>query len=118
MANTSEKVTSRLRRKKHIRKTVRGTSERPRLCVFRSGLHIYGQLIDDDRGHTLVSASSLQLGLDNGGNREGAKAVGAALAERALAANIDAVVFDRDGFRYHGRIAALADGAREGGLRF
>ena len=118
MANTSVKVTSRLRRKKHIRKNVRGTLERPRLCVFRSGLHIYGQLVDDESGRTLVSASSLQMGIDNGGNREGAKAVGAALAERAIAASIQSVVFDRNVFRYHGRIAALAYGAREGGLQF
>jgi large subunit ribosomal protein L18 len=113
---TNKKHSSRLRRKKHIRKIVHGTAERPRLTVFRSAKHIYAQVIDDDAGKTIASASSLKA--DNGGNKDGAKAVGAALAEKALAAKVEQVVFDRNGYLYHGRVAALADGAREAGLKF
>ena len=111
----------RQRRKKHIRKIVRGTPERPRLCVFRSATHIYVQLIDDVNGKTLASASSAGLELPEGAkgsNREGAKAVGKALAEKALANQLKSVVFDRNGYLYHGRVAALADAAREAGLTF
>jgi large subunit ribosomal protein L18 len=111
----------RQRRKKHIRKIVRGTPERPRLCVFRSATHIYVQLIDDVNGKTLASASSAGLELPEGArgsNREGAKAVGKAVAEKALANQLKSVVFDRNGYLYHGRIAALADAAREAGLKF
>lgn len=112
---------ARQRRKKHIKKVVRGTAERPRLCVFRSAGHIYAQIIDDVNGRTVASASSSGLELPEGAkgsNREGAKAVGKAVAEKALANQLKSVVFDRNGYLYHGRIAALADGAREAGLTF
>jgi len=120
MSRSSERVAGRIRRKKHIRKTVFGTPERPRLCVFKSGKHIYAQIIDDEAGHTVASASSVlkDLAGATGGNKDGAKAVGALIAKRALEANVTQVVFDRNGFKYHGRIAALADAAREGGLQF
>jgi large subunit ribosomal protein L18 len=121
MPNTSNKVKARFRRKKHIRKTISGNEIRPRLCVFRSLNHIYAQVIDDETGTTLISASSLKLTLPegaSGGNREGAKAVGRALGEAARAKNIEKVVFDRNGYLYHGRVAALADAAREAGLQF
>lgn len=108
---------ARHRRKKHIRKVVNGTAERPRLCIFRSAKHIYAQLIDDENHRTIASASSQKLDA-TGGNREGAKAVGTAIAEAAKEANITTVVFDRNGFLYHGRVAALADAAREAGLNF
>ena len=110
---------ARIRRHVRVRKNISGTAERPRLNVFRSAKHIYAQVIDDTKGVTLVSASSMDKGFDaNGGNIEGAKAVGKAVAEKALAAGIKAVVFDRGGYVYHGRVAALAEGAREGGLEF
>jgi len=122
MSNTSQKVLGRLRRKKHIRKTIVGSAERPRLCIFRSGKHIYAQIIDDEAGHTLAAASSLSPELRggdvDGGNKEGAVAVGKLIGARALEASISSVVFDRNGFRYHGRVAALADAAREAGLQF
>lgn len=117
MGRTNPKLRARLRRKRHIRKTISGTADRPRLSVFRSAKHIYAQIIDDVSGRTICAASS--LGVDvKGGNREGATAVGKALAEKAKAADVQTVVFDRNGFRYHGRVAALADAAREGGLKF
>ena len=122
MSHTSQKVLGRLRRKKHIRKSIVGSRLRPRLCVFRSGKHIYAQIVDDDAGHTLASASSLSPelrdGALDGGNKEGAVAVGKLIGVKALEANITSVVFDRNGFRYHGRVAALADAAREAGLQF
>ena len=118
MARMNPKLKARRRRKGHIRKMLSGTAERPRLSVFRSARHIYAQLIDDVAGCTLVSASSLGREDVAGGNREGAKLVGADLAKKALDAKVDTVVFDRNGFRYHGRVAALADAAREGGLKF
>ena len=122
MAKTSPGQRGRLRRKKHIRKVVRGTTARPRLTVFRSARHIYAQIVDDVTGTTLASASSLEpalrTGSTGGGNKDAATAVGTLLAERAVAAEINAVVFDRNGFLYHGRIAALADAARKGGLTF
>lgn len=105
-------------RHERIRKKIAGTANRPRLAVYRSLRHISAQIIDDATGHTLVAASSLEKGLDTKGNRDGAKAVGVALAERAKAKGISGVVFDRGGFRFHGRIASLAEGAREGGLEF
>jgi len=109
----------RLRRHKRVRGKVSGTTERPRLNVFRSGNNIYAQVIDDTTGNTLVSASSLEKGFEgNGGNVEAAKKVGQALAQRAKDKGIGAVVFDRGGYLYHGRVKALADGAREGGLEF
>ena len=119
MAKTNPRHVGRIRRKRHIRKKVHGTPERPRLCVFRSAKHIYVQIIDDEQGHTLASASSLEKAFeDKGSNREGAKAIGKLIAERAKAANVSQVVFDRNGYLYHGRIAALADAAREAGLDF
>ena len=108
----------RISRHDRLRKKLSGTAERPRLAVFRSLKHIYAQLIDDTQGHTLAAASSQDEGHTGGGNVEGAKAVGARLAERAKAAGIESVVFDRGGFAYHGRVASLAEGAREGGLNF
>ncbi|MGH1505731.1 MAG: 50S ribosomal protein L18 [Acidimicrobiales bacterium] len=110
---------SRDRRKIRIRKKVAGTAERPRLAVFRSNKHISAQMIDDASGTTLVTASTYEADLrDGSGTIEGAKAVGARLAERAKAEGINAAVFDRGGNRYHGRVAALADSAREAGLEF
>ncbi len=101
-----------------IRKKVRGTSERPRLAVYRSTKHIYVQVIDDDKGATLVSASSLEKDLkgNNSGNIDGAKAIGKAIAERAIKEGINQVVYDRGGYIYHGRVKALLDATREAGL--
>ena len=113
-----------IRRRKHVRvrKKIAGTSSRPRLCVFRSNTNIYAQIIDDEAGKTLVSASTLdkevKASIENGSNKEGAAAVGKQIAERALAANINEVVFDRGGYIFHGRVAALAEAAREAGLKF
>ena len=121
MAYTAKKRRQdRVRRHHRIRKTMRGTAERPRLAVFRSNKHISAQVIDDLTGVTLVAASTTEKELRdaNNGNAEAAGKCGALLAERAKAAGIDTVVFDRGGFRYHGRVAALADAAREGGLKF
>ena len=117
MAKTNPKTQARLRRKKHIRKSVRGTTERPRLSVFRSAKHIYAQVIDDSTGTTIASASSLKIDA-SGGNKDGARLVGEEVAKKALEAKIDTVVFDRNGYLYHGRVAALADAAREAGLKF
>jgi large subunit ribosomal protein L18 len=105
------------RRRFHIRKTVTGTAERPRLTVRRSLKHIYAQIIDDATGRTLAASSSVRLNVA-GQNIDGAKAVGKDLAEKAKSASIETVCFDRGGRRYHGRVKALADAAREGGLRF
>jgi large subunit ribosomal protein L18 len=117
--STARRV-SRLRRHNRLRKRVTGTPERPRLVVQRTSRHIHVQVIDDTVGHTLVSASTMDAGLRNADGDKSALArqVGALVAERAKAAGIAAVVFDRGGNRYAGRIAALADGAREGGLDF
>lgn len=101
-----------------IRKTLHGTAERPRLAVFRSQKHIYAQVIDDTVGHTLAAASTAEKALKATDTVEGAKAVGKALAERAKKAGVSRVVFDRGGFRYHGMVASLAEGAREAGLEF
>lgn len=110
---------ARTRRHARVRKKVSGTSECPRLNVFRSLKHIYAQIIDDTTGNTLVSASSVEKGFEgNGGNKEAAKKVGAMIAERAKAKGITEVVFDRGGYVYHGRVKELAEGAREGGLQF
>ena len=103
---------------KRIREKLAGTTERPRLNVFRSLNHIYAQVIDDQNGETLVSASTLALKAKTGGNIAAAKEIGKAIAEKAAAKGIKKVVFDRGGFLYHGRIKALADAAREGGLEF
>ena len=108
----------RVRKHKRVRAKISGTSDRPRLVVFRSNKHIEAQIIDDVKGVTLVSASSVQLKLENGGNIEGAKVVGAKIAELAKAKKISNVVFDRGGYIFHGRVAALANAAREGGLKF
>src|SRR5579863_4725860 len=101
-----------------IREKLSGTTERPRLNVFRSLNHLYAQVIDDQKGETLVSASTLALKLKTGGNVAAAKEIGKAIAEKATAKGIKKVVFDRGGFRYDGRIKSLADAAREGGLEF
>lgn len=112
----------RERRHKRIRKKVHGTSERPRLCVYKSLNHIYAQIIDDSKGHTIVSASTLDKELrefsGNKSNINFAKKVGELIAERALQAGITKIVFDRSGYRYHGCIKALAEAAREKGLQF
>lgn len=109
----------RLKRHKRVRGKISGTPECPRLNVFRSGTNIYAQVIDDVNGKTLASASSLDKAFEGtGSNCEGAKKVGLMVAERAKAAGITTVVFDRGGYVYHGRVAALAEGAREGGLEF
>ena len=111
---------SRLARHARVRKKVSGTAEAPRLCVYRSLKNIYAQIIDDTAGKTLVSASTLdaELKANYGGNKDAAKAVGAAVAKKALAAGIECVCFDRGGYLYHGRVKELADGAREAGLKF
>ena len=109
---------ARLRRHARVRNKVSGTAECPRLNVFRSNSQIFAQIIDDEKGTTLVSSSSVELKLKNGGNAEGAKQVGADLAKKAGKAGIKTVVFDRGGYQYHGRVAALAEAARENGLEF
>lgn len=112
----------RLRRRHRVRRFIKGTAERPRLSVFRSHKHIYAQVIDDASGRTLVSASTrerqLRDALSFGGNRAAAEAIGRAVAERALAAGVTKVCFDRGSFRYHGRVSALAEAARAAGLEF
>ena len=109
----------RLKRHKRVRGKISGTPERPRLNVFRSNTNIYAQLIDDVHGVTLAAASTLDKGFDGaGGNKEAARKVGLMIAERAKAKEIEEVVFDRGGFVYHGRVKDLAEGAREGGLKF
>jgi large subunit ribosomal protein L18 len=122
MAKTSIRQAARTRRKKHIRKSVVGTTARPRLSVFRSATHIYAQIINDENGSTLVSASTLSSELKsfdgNRGNKAAAGAVGTLLATKAKEAGIETVSFDRNGYLYHGRVKALADAAREGGLQF
>lgn len=118
MLKKVSKNLERLRRHARIRRKVSGTAECPRLSVFRSNKHISCQLIDDIAGKTLVACSSTQLKLAHGGNIDAAKAVGAEIAKRALAANIETVVFDRGGYIYHGRIKAVAEAAREAGLKF
>ncbi|NLJ94116.1 MAG: 50S ribosomal protein L18 [Clostridiaceae bacterium] len=115
---------NKIRQRKHarVRKNLVGTPERPRLSVFRSLSHIYAQIIDDQNGHTLVSASSLDFEIKDQvkstSNCETAKLVGELVAKRALDENIENVIFDRSGYIYHGRVAALAEGAREAGLQF
>ncbi len=122
MSALSQKSLSRLKRKIRVRKKVKGASDRPRLNVFKSSKHIYAQLIDDKNGFTLVSASTLDVAVKEGlqytGNIEAAKKVGASIAKVALEKGIKSVVFDRNGFLYHGRVKALADAARENGLSF
>lgn len=111
-------LTSREKRHNRVRARVNGTTERPRLNVFRSLNHIYAQVIDDTQGHTLVTASTLDKTVSESPKMDQAKAVGKLVAERAKGAGIQKVVFDRGGYLYHGRIKALAEGAREGGLDF
>ena len=119
MINRPNTKAQRLHRHKRVRGKVSGTPERPRLNVFRSETNIYAQVIDDTKGVTLVSASSLEKGFEGpGSNCEAAKKVGEAIAQRASDKGIEAVVFDRGGYLYHGRVKALAEGAREGGLQF
>ena len=113
---TTKKVERRIKIKYRVRKNVNGTAERPRLSVFRSNKQIYAQVINDLTGTTLVSASS--LGLEKMAKIEQAQKVGTLLAEKAKAAGVEKVVFDRNGYLYHGRVKALADAAREGGLNF
>ena len=120
MINKIDKNEIRKRKHLRVRKNVSGTTERPRLCVYRSNSHIYAQVIDDTTGTTLAAASSLDKDakLDNGSNIEAAKEVGKLIAQRAQDKKISEVVFDRGGFVYHGRVAALAEAAREAGLQF
>ena len=120
MIKKADSNVARVRRHKAIRTKISGTTEVPRLNVFRSLNNIYAQIIDDTKGITLVSASSLdkEIEVKHGGNIEAATEVGKLIAKKALEKNIDAVVFDRGGYIYHGRVAALAEGAREGGLKF
>ena len=118
MANLSRAKIRDLRHER-LRKQIAGTTERPRLCVFRSGKHLYAQLIDDSKGATVAAASTLDKTLKGAGDTvEGAKKVGAAIAAAAKSKKIENVVFDRGGYQYHGRIKALADAAREAGLKF
>jgi large subunit ribosomal protein L18 len=111
-----EKRRHREKRRKRVRRKVAGTASRPRLSVYRSNVHIYAQLVDDDAGETLAAADSRQVG-ESENRKDAARKVGALIANRASEAGIEAVVFDRGPNKYHGRIAALADGAREGGLK-
>lgn len=116
--HSSVKDVARQKKKARIRRRVKGSEERPRLCVFRSARHIYAQVIDDVGGKTLVSASTLDVEGLKGANKNSAHAIGMEVAKRAMSKNIKAVVFDRNGYLYHGRVKALAEGAREAGLSF
>lgn len=119
MVSKKDSNKQRLLRHKRVRGKISGTAECPRLDVFRSNKHIYAQVIDDSTGRTLCSASTVEKAFEGyGGNKEAAEAVGKTIAERALALGIKNVVFDRGGYIYHGRVQALAEGAREGGLDF
>lgn len=118
MSKEAKKSALRDRRKKRIRKKIFGTGDRPRVSVFRSERHVYVQVIDDNQGQTLVSISSFEKGKQSKANVAACSTLGKELAGRCKAKNINAVVFDKNGYTYHGRIKALADGAREGGLQF
>lgn len=118
MLKKIDKNAERQRRHARVRRVVSGTPDCPRLNVFRSNKQIYAQIIDDTTGKTLLASSSLELKLENGGNVEAAKKVGEDIAKKCLAANIESVRFDRGGYVYHGRVQALADAAREAGLKF
>ena len=119
MVNKADTNKARLHRHKRVRGKISGTAARPRLNVFRSTNHIYAQLIDDVKGVTLAAASTLDKEFDgNGGNKEAAKTVGELIAKRAAEKGISEVVFDRGGYIFHGRVKELAEGAREGGLKF
>ncbi|MCP5468504.1 MAG: 50S ribosomal protein L18 [Deltaproteobacteria bacterium] len=116
---SSKKFEGRLRRKFRVRKKIYGTQERPRMTIFRSLKHLYVQIVDDSEGKTLASASTQEKNSSiNGSNVEGAKKLGKLIAEKAIASNVKSVVFDRNGYIYHGRVKAIADAAREGGLEF
>ncbi len=122
MGSLNLRTQARLKRKKRIRKTIAGTQLRPRLCVFRSARHIYAQIVDDTQGQTLAAASSLektvQASADIKNKKSAANLVGKLVAERALEKGVKQIVFDRNGFLYHGRVKAVSDGARETGLEF
>ena len=118
MVKQINRKAARAKRQIRVRSKISGTAECPRLNVFRSSKHIYAQIIDDVNGVTLVSASSYEKGFEGGSNKEAARKVGNTLAQRALEKGISAVVFDRGGYIYHGRVKALADAAREAGLKF
>ena len=119
MVSRKDSNKQRLKRHKRVRAKISGTSSTPRLCVYRSLNNISAQIIDDTKGVTLVSASTLEKGFEgNGGNKEAARKVGETIAERAKDKGITVVVFDRGGYVYHGRVKELADGARDGGLQF
>ena len=119
MVSRKDKNTQRLKRHARVRAKISGTTERPRLAVYRSNANIYAQIIDDSKGVTLCSASTVEAGFEGiGSNKEAAKKVGKKIAEKALAGGITEVVFDRGGYIYHGRVSELAEGAREGGLKF
>ena len=122
MSASAERRQARLKRQTRVRQKVRGTEEKPRLCVFRSAKHMYAQIIEDSTGKTLLSVSTVSKDVAGdvkySGNIEAAKAVGTAIAKKALDKKIKQVVFDRNGFLYHGRVKALADAAREAGLSF
>ena len=118
MINRPDTRRQRIKRHNRVRGKISGTAERPRLSVFRSEKNIYAQIIDDVAGNTLVAASSVEKDFGPGSNKEAARKVGKLVAERALAKGIEEVVFDRGGYIYHGRVKELAEGAREGGLKF
>jgi len=118
MVNKESKNISRLRRHARVRNKISGTASTPRLCLYRSNKNIEAQIIDDVKGVTLVSSSSMSLKLENGSNIDAAAAVGKDIALKAIEKRIEAVVFDRSGYIYHGRVKALADAAREAGLKF
>lgn len=122
MGSTNRRIAQLGRRHARVRKRISGTAERPRLCVYKSLRYIYAQVIDDVRGHTLAAASSREPGVREDAQSakcvDAARAVGAAIAERAKACGVETVVFDRSGYPYHGRVKALAEAARERGLRF
>jgi large subunit ribosomal protein L18 len=116
--STATREAKRLKRRRRVRAKVRGTNERPRISVFRSNRGVFAQLVDDDSGRTLASVNWTEAGLRDLSSLEQAQRAGALLAERARAAGVQRAVFDRGGYQYHGRVKALADGAREGGLQF
>lgn len=122
MVKTQRKYAARIRRKQRARKKISGSDARPRLCIYRSNAHWYAQIVSDDANKTLVSASTVvdavAEGLKSTANKEAAARVGKAIGERAVAAGISQVVFDKNGFLYHGRVKVLADAAREAGLKF
>lgn len=118
MANSNKKSVLRLKRKKRIRKKISGTGERPRLSLFRSARHIYAQVINDETGVTLASVNSYKKGSDARANKDACVELGKQLAEACKSKSIEKVVFDKNGYAFHGRVQAFANGAREGGLQF